>query len=347
MSIRKLHIIFLTGLFILLLSSCTKENIPISASTDTPTIVAATETATVVPTETPMPSRVVLLAPSNVPGDLVNQFQTHLASIVDNEGMTLDVRGSINEEDITPDWKIVLLLQTPENLEQLRTAAPGVQFVIFSDDPAIQGEGNLSTIFQSTLEQAFMAGYVTILSAPDFRAGGLVIWDEPEIGAQQQEAFKNGAAYYCGRCASVYMPVSLFPVTIALPSSSTPTAWMDAFSALNNEYIIYTIYVDDRAGSTELYNNLIAMNVVLVGAQKPADAIGVRWAATVVSDPIAALESIWGELLNGVGGHSVKAPIEVRDVDEQFLSSGRLRLVEETLQMVMEGAILPLSPEYP
>jgi hypothetical protein len=51
--------------------------------------------------------------------------------------------------------------------------------------------------------------------------------------------------------------------------------------------------------------------------------------------------------MNGQGGHSIKAPVEVVDVSDDFLSQGRMRLVDETLQALMDGAILPLSPDYP
>ncbi|NSW51239.1 MAG: hypothetical protein HPY85_01895 [Anaerolineae bacterium] len=322
---------------------------PVSEPVDLPSPAAeiATETPTPQPTETPPPGLVVLVAPQSVSAEEVNLWQSRLASLVETQGLVLDVRDMVTEGDISQEWKVVLFLDNPERYEAIRASAPDVQFVRIVNDPQLNGDGNGSVIYDSSLEQSFMAGYVTMLAAPDFRAGGLLSMGDGVNIDQHQQAFINGAAYFCGRCASVYMPVTLFPVTTQLPGSSAPAAWLEAYNTMNLQYIVYTTYVDAGAGSDELYTGLTTQNTVIVGGRSPGDTALYRWAATVQVTPFAALESIWPALMNGQGGHSIKAPVEVADVSDDFLSQGRMRLVDETLQALMDGAILPLSPDYP
>ena len=83
--------------------------------------------------------------------------------------------------------------------------------------------------------------------------------------------------------------------------------------------------------------------MVLIGGQSPPDELRSRWAATIRLDYLAPLEQIWPQVVSGQGDHIVDTPVVIQDINEEFYSPGRQRLVEQTLRDLEAGWILPFE----
>lgn len=341
---------FIILIFILMLAGC-NASMPEGEGSKT-TVVVEVSTSTVTPTETSVPTpepvlkKVILSVPLEDQDEFYQEVFDFLAAWTAGEGYILDVREEVVLADIQEDWFGVVFLKTPAILSELQDTNPDLILFVLSED-SLAGNGNLSVIQFNRLHQTFVAGYVGILAALDWRLGGLLPWDDPETGSLLQEAFVNGAAYYCGRCASVYMPVTLFPVVSSLSSSSESDDWLNAYTTLNQSYIVYVVYLSSEASSDELIQALDEQNIVMIGAETPPEGVQNRWAATISMDVLGAIRTVLPEAFSGNGGQTVTVPVQINDVNEELLSSGRMRLINEMMELLNKGELLPLSPDYP
>lgn len=337
-------------IFILLLAAC-NTNVPEEEETQS-TAVIEVATSTVIPTETSVPvpepvlEKVVLSVPLEAQDDLYQEVLDFLLTWTAGEGYVLDVREAVAMTDIQEDWLGVVFLKAPANLNEIQEANPDLNLLVLSED-SLTGNGNLSVIQLNRLHQTFVAGYVGVLAAQDWRLGGLLPWDDAETGTLLQEAFVNGAAYYCGRCASVYMPVTLFPVISSLSSNSNSDDWLNAYTTLNQSYIVYVMYLSSEAGSDEVIRALSEQNVVMIGEEIPPEGVQEWWAATISMDVMGTIQMVLPEAFSGNGGQTVIVPVQINDINEELLSVGRMRLIDDTIALLTKGELLPLSPDYP
>ena len=91
--------------------------------------------------------------------------------------------------------------------------------------------GNLSVVRQLEVQRTFMAGYITTLIAPDWRAAGLL----PDAPADLQDAFINGGRYWCGRCIPMYAPLVLFPLAGTQPAGTDAAGWQSTLQDLQKK----------------------------------------------------------------------------------------------------------------
>jgi hypothetical protein len=340
---NNLHSYFLIFIFsasTILAASCSASN-----ASGSPTNLP--ETQVVLPSETPMPPEL----PTALPGKVVliaadpssqeaQSMQTLLGELSTASGLVLEVKNSLVVAEITPEWRVAVLLSLDENLAQALTTAPQVQFLVFSSLD-LGMAANLSVIRVQPEQIGFLAGYISILAATDWRAAGLFPADEP-LGSALEAGFLNGGAYYCGICNPFYAPAVRFPITGRLPRNSDAATWQPVVDALKQN-LIYVMYVSPEVGSTDLLVNLAQQGLILVGGQTPPEELRPFWAATVWQDTTAPVRAIFPDLLSGVGGKVIFAEVNVSDVNEAYLSSGRQRLLQETVDKLKNGEINPVS----
>jgi hypothetical protein len=327
----------IAGLWLVNCSPISAPKATIGAST--PTAPAApSSTPTSLPTATPLPGKVLLVAPD---GTDSQPFQVALVELNSASGVSVETRQAIQKEDLRSEIKIVVLLSVPANLAELLAAAPQTQFVAVSavDLPAA---GNLSVIREKLENQAFVAGYLTALLSTDYRAGGLIPSDGP-LGGVLQEAFNNGAHFYCGVCAPGW-PLIYYPQVAALPTASDGPAWQSAAAGLFDSQDIDVIYVSPEASRQEVFGYLQGKTqfdklVLVVGAQTPPDALKAQWAASIRFDLVAALQQAWPDIAAGKGGAVIEPPLVVGDSNPDL--SGRLRLVKDVIDGLKAGTIYP------
>lgn len=349
---NRTYLAFFVLFSLLFLTGCKSGNgvvTPTPIGSDLVATASPVATDTPMPTETPQPNRILLYSPAENSSSDVADIQVFLSEKAAQAGMLLDVRTQISAADIIPDIMLVVLMgESGIDLAGMAQQHPAIPFVVFRQSAQEGLPSNVISIISDDNYLNFAAGYLSMLIAPDWRLGALLPWDDGVSGAETLEAFTNGAAYHCGRCASTYMPVTLFPVVEPLPSNSTPDSWQAAILTLDNQYYLYTVYVAPEAASDALYQQLVTQNVTVVGAKRPENIEGLLWAASINQNPAAALQVNWDAILSGTLTENVIiVPIEVSEVNEEYFTPGRQRMFAEMLENLMGGWVLPLSPDYP
>lgn len=319
-------------------------------STPVPTVAAtglplATETvvpqtsappATVVPT--PAQGKVILVAPAET-----GAVASALSDLAGASGLAFETRPALSPQEIPAETRLVVLLQAPQDLAALTSAAPQAQFVVQGGSD-LQAGGNLSVIRQLEEQRTFMAGFITTIVAPDWRAAGLL----PDTPGDLQDAFINGGRYWCGRCVPMYAPLVLFPLAGVQPPGTDAAGWQSTLQELQNS-VLEAVYISPAADSPDLRAALNAQKLILVGTQTPAsgssEGAGAKanWAATLSFDPLPAIQKLWPDLLAGKGGQTVDASLSWTDVNADIFTLGRQRLAQEALDGLLDGTISPFS----
>lgn len=329
---------FLPALLILalLLTACGATTVSPTATDPTPApslTVSSRPSATLPPAATAMPSpapgKVVLVAPPEA-----ESARTALAALASQARLGFEARASLAAAELKPEMKVVVFLQAPADLDALLAAAPKTQFVVVGD---LEAKGNLSAIRSREELRTFLAGYITTLSAPDWRAAGLLS-DAPGL----LDAFLNGGRYWCGRCIPMYAPVVLFPLGAALPASTAAAGWQAAVTQMQKS-ILQAVYVSPEAYSPDLLKALAEQKLILVGTTAPTADAKARWAATLSFDPLPALQKLWPDLVAGKGGLSSDASLAWTDVNETYFTAGKQRLAQQVLEGLLDGTIYPFS----
>lgn len=333
---RSIRIFFFTVMTAaLLLVGC------VSAAPVEPTSVptaAISPTATELPTPTPLPEKVVLVGGEESSFAATQVLMQELAA---QDSLVFETRPALQPSEITPEWKIVVLLTLPGNLPDLLVAAPQTQFVAVSP-VELQSGANLTVIRTRREMEAFTAGYLSALVGYDWRTAGLLPSDTP-LGGVLSDAFRNGQLFLCGTCNTYYAPYARFPLVKALPSASSPQDWQTAMQELALSYV-YSVYVAPEAASPELYSYLITLNCPITGGVLPPDEVRGLYAASVHSDVSSPLRDLWGDLLAGQGGKTINADIQISDVNPDLLSPGRQLQTEKMIADLTGGWIDPFSP---
>ena len=330
-------------IFALLFISLTGCSLPGSGTpaVEPSATVSALPTATALPaptvTPTPQPQRVVLIAPADTAPWLVQNVQPVLSELAASAGLMFDTVQNMNPEEITPATKMVFIMGTPDYLPQLVAAGPQTQFAAISP-LEIQTVPNFNLIRLQPERQAFIAGTVTITVAGDWRALGLLSTNEA-TSAITEDAFRNGAQYFCGICNSYYAPIVRFPIIRHTDSANYQAVVDEA-----HKNIVYAIYVDPEIATPDMLRALASQQYILVGGDTPPDDVKSRWAATIRQDPSTAVRTLWPSMLVGQGGQVVPASISVEDSNTQFFSVGKQNLIQSVIEELDSGQVIPLTP---
>ncbi|MCD6577810.1 MAG: hypothetical protein J7K66_07370 [Anaerolineaceae bacterium] len=335
--IKKLLVIFVALSFSIPLFSC-GANQPNSEEPQEAALLTAT------PIPTIAPDRVVLVASASTSTNELTEAQSLIAELAAGSGLEYETRQEIFANEITPDIRIVIFLEQPENLGSLAANAPATQFVAISDQnwsPPTNG----TIIFKDKGQIAFLAGYLSALVAPNFRVGGLQISEDVEFN----QAFNNGVSYYCGLCAAVVYPLNTYPVFAQQPMNSSPAAWQSAFNEINANKV-NVLFLPGEAASAELGTYLAGMDVAIIGNQTPPEELRPKWAATISFDGLSPLREIWNNLLEGQGGKVVNASFKISDVNYVRisdglvgLSQGKTDLLNKVITLLRNDRIYPYS----
>lgn len=305
---------------------------PTLTSTPEPTLPPATATLPP-PTATPAPQRLVFVDPA---GSASAEITAYLADFAASNGLVYQGMAAL---DNTDGAKIVVFNTVPEGLNDLAAGAPQTQFVVIGAvDPG--GLANLSVIKSKPEDLAFMAGYLTMLIAWDWRAGGLIPGDT-NLGASYANAFENGGRYVCGNCTSSYSPYYYFPLLTAESSAAGAAGWLLQVNALA-EYFVKAAYVDPAAALPEVLDALVVNGVTLVGrADTPSPE---RFVALLGMDALPGLQHLLPQALAGTGGVSVETQVKIVQIlDNTVITPGKTTLFDQVSADLAAGIIVPLS----
>jgi hypothetical protein len=88
---------------------------------------------------------------------------------------------------------------------------------------------------------------------------------------------------------------------------------------------------------------LVSQNIVYMGTSFPGEEMRSRWAVTLSMDTVGAIATALPDMLAGQGGKTIQVGVKLLDVNENFISAGKLRLIEQTNEMLMKGWINPYT----
>lgn len=330
--------------FSLFLAACSPTSpVTLTATPAEPATPDTPPTATVEPSPTPQPGKLLLFAPA---GSDLSTIQPLIAEQAVQAGLTVEPLTDLQTANLTADVRAVVMLAAPANVSELVAAAPQTPFVVVSavDLPAAP---NLSVIRQRPENQVFLAGFVAALLTTDWRIGGLVPSDGP-LGAQMQEILVNGARYFCGTCAPGWPLGVYFPQVTGLPAATDGPSWQAAAANLYDNMKVEVFFLAPEAARAEVTGYLQGREqngsqVLLVGTEAPPAELSAQWVASVRQDPVEPLRQLLPDLLAGKGGTVVDAELALSNVNEEYLTDAKMRLVDELLAEMEAGRIYPFS----
>jgi hypothetical protein len=322
----------------LLLAACGSRTTPAPAPA-TPTL---TPNPTASPTA-PMPLTILVL-PADMPQKDQDSYQKVVYDLVQASGMRWQVLNSLSPADLAlvgPSLKVVIAMATDPGLAALAAAAPQVQFLAVGI-PDLPVASNLSTIGATGVpvdQQAFLAGYIAGLIAPEWKVGILYQKDTPG-GTASRDAFTNGFTYYCGSCRNPLFPqpAGIYPVTVPIPTDAKPGEYT-AYADLLLHNVVKVAYVYPEIATPELLSYMAQTNMLMIGQSLPGEDVRSHWIVSIRPDTVAAIQNIFPDLVAGQGGKVLPTPLFLADVNPDLLSEGKLRLVQEVLDGLQNGTI--------
>jgi len=329
---------FILLLLFILLTAC--------AGIATPTLEPATPTATPNPTASPTASipLAILVLPADMPQKDKDSYQTLVYDLTQANGMRWQVLNSLSPADlglVGPALKVVIALPPDPGLAALMAAAEGVEFLAVGI-PDLPAAANLSSIGATGVpldQQAFLAGYIAGLIAPEWKVGILYQKDTPG-GTAARDAFTNGFTFYCGSCRNPLFPqpAGIYPVTVPIPTDAKPGEYT-AYADLLLRNVVKVAYVYPAVATPELLSYMAQTDLLLIGQSLPGEDVRSHWVASIQPDTVSAIKNIFPHLVAGQGGEIVPTPLFLADVNLDLLSEGKLRLVQGVLDGLQNGTI--------
>lgn len=329
-------------LFVLtLLAACSGQTTP---APDQPTETAA-------PTVSPTPSAplVILIVPVDLPQEESNQYQTLVYNLAQANGMRFQVRNTLTVEELQmelPALKVVVAVPPDPGLAALTSAAPDVQFLAVGI-PDLAPAANLSTIGASGApvdQQAFLAGYIAGMVAPEWRVGILTWKDTPE-GDAAWAAFENGYHFFCGTCRNPNFPPPFesYPIVVRVPVDEAPGSY-SGYAAVMRQYSVRAVFVSAGLNTYDVMSTLVNYEILVISESDPEDGAGDYWVTGIQPDPISAIETTFQALLAGQGGQTVSTPLHLFDINIDLFGEGKQALVQQVLDGLQNGTIGTTSP---
>jgi hypothetical protein len=335
----RIFILWLSALALLLAAGC--GSLPaqtVQPPTASPSQPTAIHSPTAAPSPTVPPGRLILYMHSGTADPAITDWLSGQAS---QAGLNFETRDALTPTDLGNDARVVVFLETPDNLNDLLAAGSATQFLLISGDghdPA----ANLSVARASPERMAFAAGFLSAVLSDDWRAVGLIPNDNPAL----QEAFLNGGRYYCGDCAPGWPLGEFFPQVSPTPANADGPTWAAEAQALFDSAKANVFYLSPEASRSEVYAALadkiqVDHEVVVLGSLDPPDQLINQWAATLTVDRLSALQQVLPDLLAGKGGAQVEIKPVLTHVNPANLSPGRQDLFTKMEQDLEGGLIQP------
>jgi hypothetical protein len=300
-------------------------------------------TATIVPTlSTPL---AILVIPADFDQAASDVYQKTLYDLTQASGYRFQVRNTLTPEDLADSTlKVVVAVPPDPGVVSMAASAPNVQFLAV-DIPGLTAGGNISVLAPNNAVEipAFLAGYVASMLVEEYHIGMIIPKDD--TNAQRAfQAFANGKTYYCGLCNTFYVNAITYPTVVEIPADESPSRYGGYANVLINDRKVDALYIYPSLSDEEFLNYVGTTGVLIIGASRPGATRPGGWVMTIQPDSVKAIQLAWPGLVAGQGGQSVQSPIGLVDVDPSILTPGRERLARETLDALLAGRILPVSP---
>jgi hypothetical protein len=335
---RKLFFLLFTIIF---LTACTLGGSP------TPGVEIPTSTPVIISSPTPAStSLTILVLPADMPHIDSDLYQALVYDLAKANGMRFQVRNVLTTADLALEGsalKVVVSLPPDPGLAALAAAAPGVQFLAL-DIPGLTASSNLSSVGAAGFpvdQQAFLAGYIAAMIAPEWRVGILSQKDTPG-GDAAVTAFSNGYHFFCGDCfnPNFSQPNShgLYPIIVRIPTDAALSAYNGHADLLIRNFVKVAFLFPEIA-TPDLLAYMAQNGMLVISQALPGEDVRPNWIASIQPDLTSALQRIFPELVAGNGGQFISTPLSLADINPDLLSDAKLRLVQEVLTGLENGAI--------
>jgi hypothetical protein len=310
-----------------------------------------TEVSTATPDPTASPSAIsvplaILVVPADMPQAQSDQYQTLVYNLAQTNGMRFQVRNVLSNADLTSEGsalKVVIALPPDPGLAALTAAAPGVEFLAIGI-PNLASAPNLSSIGGTGLpvdQQAFLAGYLAGIVAPEWRVGILSQKDTPG-GDAAVLAFSNGYHFYCGDCFNPNFTMGFhhgeYPIIVRIPTDA-PASDYRGYANLLIQNSVRVAYLYPDIATPDIIAYMAQNGVNLISQTLPRADLRPNWVASIQPDLTSSLQTIFPELVAGKGGQVAPTPLSLTDVNSALLSDAKLRLVQDILTGLQNGTI--------
>lgn len=334
----RLKTVLLILISVLLLSACGRK------ATETPGL-PPTETATPAPTLTPTPSNslAILVLPADMEKETSDLYQKTVYDLATEAGYRFQVRNTLSTADVADSTlKVVIALPPDPGMAALAAAAPQAQFLAINI-PDLTAGGNLSVLSNTndSEKSAFLAGYTAALLTEDYRIGMIIPKDNPQAQRELQ-AFTNGMSYYCGMCRPFHLSDWNFPQYVEIPAEEKKDVYGAYADYLIQQRKVETIYVQREVVTADLLTYIGTTGVMSIADSSPSPRPA-YFVMAMQPDVIHAIQTAWPNLISGQGGVNVQSPLGLTDVDPVLLTPGKQRLVEQVLQDLVDGGIVPVQ----
>ena len=328
-------------LLLLLLTGCALR----AGATPTPAVSTSTPVLTASPTPVSIPLAILVL-PADMPRAESDHYQTLVYDLAQENGMHFQVRNVLTPADLAlegPALKVVIALPPDPGLNALAAAAPGVQFLAVGVS-GLAAASNLSSIGAAGIpvdQQAFLAGYIAGMVAPEWRVGILSQKETPG-GDAAVTAFENGYHFYCGDCfnPNFGQPFShgLYPIIVRIPTDA-PEGDYTGYANLLIRNVVKVAYLYPDIAMPDLLGYMAQSGVLLISQILPGEDVRPYWIVSIQPDILSALQRIFPELVAGNGGQVDPTPLFLTDVNSDLLSEAKMRLALEVLNGLQNGTI--------
>jgi hypothetical protein len=307
-----------------------------------------TATSTPLPESTASPTAIIPLTILVLPADMAQKdkdsYQTLIYELAQANGMRFQVLNKLTSEDLaftSPALKVVVALPPDPGLAALTAAAPGVQFLALGI-PDLPAASNLSTIGAAGIpvdQQAFLAGYIAGLVAPEWKVGILYQKDTPG-GTAARDAFTNGFTFFCGSCRNPLFPqpAGIYPVTVPIPTDAKLGEYT-AYADILIHNVVKVAYVYPDVATVDVLSYMAQKGLLLIGQSLPGEDVRSNWIASIQPDTNTDLKTIFSDLVAGKGGQVIPTPLLLTDVNSDLLTPGKQRLAQEVLDGLQNGTI--------
>ena len=337
----RVTILALFGILGLLLGACGSPTVaPEITPTDIERVALTPEpTATLSPTLTPSPPRVVILASLETDTELLSSIEAVISELMTEGEYIVETRRRLSSEEIDASLRLVIGLPPDQGLEVLVESEEEVQFLGVGI-PGLSPRDNLSVIGPMGFrpdQLGFMAGYISAVITQDWRVG-VIGRSDTTTGQAAMNGFINGARYFCGTCRPAFQPYVQYPIQVGLSEVEIQNAWHNAVDYLI-EAAVHTVYISPEIEEPQLFSALAESGILLIGGRKPGDVLLSNWVVTLREDPTEAVRDLWADPWGRKAGASIPIPLIIQDVNPELFSYGRQRLAEAILQELLEGII--------
>lgn len=335
-----MRIKFASLIMLLLLAGCALNGDDTPTVTIPPTL-PVTEVPSDVATATPGTPLAILIIPMDMAQEQSNLYQATINDLAQASGMRFQVRNSLSsaEIELETNLEIVVALPPDPGLTSLASGAPEVQFLGVTI-PGLSATENLSLVGAEGTpikNQAFMAGYITTLLSPDYRVGIITQKDTPE-GTLAYDAFLNGMTFYCGLCNPQFPPWYEYPVHSEIPTD-TPEGQYRFFADPLKNYNVDFAYVFPGVATEDLLDTMSQYGLNIISETRPNERLTSNWVVSLKPNVVPAIQSIWPDLVAGLGGQNLPLPLFLTDVNPDLLSEGKQKDVQDILDRLQRGEI--------